>query len=390
MSQVPDDVSGQVTGRRRGRQPLPEVVHIITDLNNGGAEGALFRLCSHPDSPRSMVISLMDEGLYGEKLRAAGVDVVCLNMPKGAISLSGLLKLLRTVRRANPKVVQTWMYHADLLGGIAARLVGTKRVCWGIRSTRLPRGGTARKVAQICSRLSKWVPQTIVCCAESAAQEHVRMGYDGDRMTVIGNGFDFERLRPDSEMRQSFRAAHGIGPNDPLMGFVARFDPQKDHANLLGALRVLKERDGCPTFLLIGPDMDASNRELEALIASNGLQSIVRPLGPQSNIPAVMNGLDLHVMSSRSEGFPNVLAEAMACGCPCVSTNVGAAELILGDTGWLVPPEDPEALAGALSQASALIGTEDWAHRQDAVRERAASRFGMAKMVADYRKVWQI
>lgn len=390
MGQVPDLKNGQITSERMGRQPSPEIVHVITGLNNGGAEGALFRLCFHSDSPRSMVISLLDEGLYGEKLRASGVDVVCLNMPKGAISLKGLLQLLRTLRRANPKVVQTWMYHADLLGGIAARLVGIKRVCWGIRSTRLPRYGTARKVAHICSRLSKLIPHAIVCCAQSAALEHVRLGYNGDRMTVISNGFDFERLRPDPEKRQFFRTSLHIGPGEPLIGFVARFNPQKDHANLLRALRILNERGNCPTLVLVGPDMESNNSELQQLIAMNGLSSHVKPIGPYSDITAVMNGLDLHVMSSRSEGFPNVLAEAMACGCPCVSTNVGAAKLILGDTGWLVPPEDSEALAEALVQALALFGTEAWQHRRDSVRESAANRFGMAKMVADYRKVWQI
>lgn len=390
MSGTSRDTTSRAGARTDNTAHTPEVVHIITGLNNGGAEGAMFRLCTHPDSPPSMVISLMDEGLYGPKLRDAGVRVDCLNMPKGKVNLRGMVKLVRTLRQAQPKVVQTWMYHADLLGGIAARVAGVKRVSWGIRSTRLPGAGTARKVARICSSLSRVIPQSIVCCAEASAQEHVRMGYDGARMTVIGNGFDFERLKQDSESRRSFRSTLGLADDSVVLGFVARFDAQKDHANLLRALGRLAQSRGCPTFLLIGPGMSDDNQSLSDLVDAVGLHGTVRAIGTHSDIPAVMNALDLHVMSSRSEGFPNVLAEAMACGCPCISTDVGAAGLIIGDTGWLVPPQDPEALASAIEQALDEIGTEKWELRRAAARDRAASRFGIANMVAQYRKVWQL
>ncbi len=383
------------TSSRAGTQtgntaPTPEVVHIITGLNNGGAEGAMFRLCTHPDSPPSMVISLMDEGLYGPKLRDAGVRVVCLNMPKGRVNLRGMVKMVRTLRQARPKVVQTWMYHADLLGGIAARVAGVKRVYWGIRNTAQPSAGSARLVAKLSARLSKSIPDNIICCADAAAREHALMGYQREKMAVIGNGYDFGRLRIDHDKRSAFRALHGLTDADHVLGFVARFHPQKDHPNLFTALGMVKANRSCPKILLVGPGMEPQNENLSDLIAAKGLENAIMPIGAQADIPAVMNALDVHVMSSQHEGFPNVLAEAMACGCPCISTDVGAAGLIIGDTGWLVPPQNPEALASAIEQALDEIGTEEWSRRRAAARDRVASRFGIANMVAQYRKVWQL
>ena len=369
----------------------PEVVHIITGLNNGGAEGTLYRLCTHSESPKSLVISLSGEGLYARKLHEMGVEVVCLNMQKKLFNiLIGFLRLLIILIRSKPRVVQTWMYHADLLGGIAARLVGIKRVYWGIRSTFLPAFGTSRIVAQICAKLSKFVPHMIVCCAESALKEHVRLGYECNRMCVIDNGFEFSNLCPDIGLRNSFRKKIEIGPGELVLGLVARFNSQKDHANLFHALQYLKKQDVAPTLILVGPGMEPDNLELLELIAYYELELRIELLGPQDDIALIMNGIDLHVMSSRSEGFPNVLVEAMACGCPCVSTDVGAAAYILDNTGWLVPPEDPEALGDAIKQALHQIYTENWPRRCNLVQESVRDRFNIEKMVTNYRNVWQL
>lgn len=382
------DVIGSTVARVDRDRCAPKVVHVITGLGNGGAEGALFRLCTHPDIPTSMVISLMDEGVYGARLRKAGVDVVCLSLPKGRLTLRGLAKLLTTLRRVRPEVVQTWMYHADLLGGIAARLAGIDRIYWGIRTTSPSAVGSSQKVAKLCSLLSKFIPYKIICCAKEAAVEHVKMGYDGSRMCVINNGFDFERFQIDPRLRQEYRSKFGFSHNDPILGFVARFSPEKDHANLFNALGIIKVRSQCPRVLLIGPGMTSDNAELMRLIVDAGLQSVVHLVGPQLNIPAIMNTLDIHVMSSQHEGFPNVLVEAMSCGCPCISTDVGAAGYIVGGTGWIVPPKDSEALAQAIIEALALMGTPDWTDRRTFARDRAVSRFGITKMVEHYRKVW--
>jgi glycosyltransferase involved in cell wall biosynthesis len=216
------------------------------------------------------------------------------------------------------------------------------------------------------------------------------MGYDGKRITVVNNGIDIEKLHPKVDLRNAFRRKWGIGSDEVLLGFVARFDNQKDHTNLFRGLSLLKLRGQNPTILLIGPGMETGNQTLMELIASEGLQSTVRPIGPQADIHAVMNALDLHVMSSKSEGFPNVLAEAMACGCPCVSTKVGAAEFIIGDTGWLVPPQNAEMLAKTLEDALRKVGGHEWVDRQKAARDRVTCFFSMDEMTQNYKNVWQL
>lgn len=366
------------------------VLHVITGLQNGGAEATLYRLCRHDIDDTHHVVSLTGPGKYGPLLEAAGVSVTCLDMPKGRVKIGALLKLWRLIRALRPDALQTSMYHADLLGGIVGRLAGIRNISWGIRHSTLSPAENARStivVARICARLSRYVPRQIVCCADKAAQVHAEIGYDAGRMRVIKNGYDLSIFRPAPATGNHFRESLGIGPG-PVIGFVARFVPEKDHDTLFRALELMKRRGPLPRCLLAGVGMDRDNAPLIAMLQARNLLDDVILLGPQNDIPALMNALDLHVMSSVSEGFPNVLAEAMACGTPCVSTDVGDASDIVGKTGWIVPPRDSEALASALLAALDEQAAPEWASRQAAARDRVETQFSIKKMVAQYRSVW--
>ncbi|WP_376787929.1 glycosyltransferase family 4 protein [Parathermosynechococcus lividus] len=370
-----------------------KVLHIITGLSNGGAEAVLFRLVTHDAQNQHVVVSLTGEGKYGPLLRAMGVDVVTLDMPRRRLTWRGLRGLWLVLRRLRPDVVQTWMYHADLVGGIAARAAGIP-VVWGIRNTTLELGRSSRAtiwVARACARLSRHVPARIVACAQAARAVHAELGYDAQRMVVIPNGYDLGHFVPDSAARQRLRTDWGVADDVALIGMVARFHPQKDHANLIDALALLTQRGLRYAAVLVGTGMTPDNAELTQRISAAGLAERVRLLGVRPDVPAIMSALDVHVLSSASgEAFPNVLAEAMACGTPCVTTDVGDAATIVGDTGWVVPPRNPEALADALQ--AALTAWRDhtaWRARQRACRERIQENFGIEAMVARYRYVWQ-
>jgi glycosyltransferase involved in cell wall biosynthesis len=367
------------------------ILHIITGLNDGGAEGALFRLCSADEAALHHVVSLSDSGKYGPLLEIRGIGVTCLGMPRGRLTLSGLWQLWCLIRNLRPDAIQTWMYHADLLGGVIARLAGQSNVSWGIRQSDIAGTGTARStilVAKLCARLSRLVPRTIICCAKKAADVHATFGYDAGRMRVIPNGYDLSVFKPNPAAGVELRAGLGIDPYNPVIGFVARFDPLKGHDNLLQALSLLKARGHTPACLLVGTGMEPNNTALAAMVADLGLKDQVYLLGRRNDIPTVMNALDLHVMSSYSEAFPNVLAEAMACGTPCVSTDVGDAAEILGETGWILPPCDTEALAVAMAQALDMHGSADWTTRQDACRAHICANFSIDKMVKFYHSAW--
>ncbi|WLW62723.1 glycosyltransferase [Achromobacter aegrifaciens] len=375
-------------------RPL-RVLHIITGLGQGGAESVLFRLATYPGADvEHVIVSLTDEGIYGQRLRAAGVAVHALGMKRGRVSLGGFMALRSLIAATRPDAVQTWMYHADLIGGLAARLAGVRAIAWGIRNSgeHLERSSrSARLVLRACALLSGRIPKAIVCAAQKSARRHADKGYDRERMVVIANGYDLSRYAPNDEARQRVRAQWGLPQDVPAIGCVARWDPLKDHANLLRAIAALVRdgRDAGLRCVLIGRGMDTANTELAALIDRLGLRDRLVLAGPSDDVPAAMNGLDLHVLSSCAEGFPNVVAEAMACGVYCVVTDVGDAAFIVGDAGVVVPPEQSEALARGIETALCEVASRGRTRAGEAGRARVLENFDLARMVQSYIAVWR-
>jgi glycosyltransferase involved in cell wall biosynthesis len=369
------------------------VVHIISGLGHGGAETVLHRLATAPTQQDChTVVSMGDDGVFGPQLQAAGITVHALNMKTPAGAVQGLFRMYRLLCQLRPDVVQTWMYHADLVGGLVARLAGIKAVAWGIRNSGadLHRSSrSARAIAWVCARLSGVIPTLVVSCAENAARRHQEWGYRADRMLVIPNGYDLSCWQPDPLARADVRAQWGWAQDVVAVGSVARWNPLKDHANLLAAFAESAGRDPSLRCVLIGHGMDEANHELMALIARHGLDGKVQLLGRRDDVPSLMNGLDIHVLSSRAEGFPNVVAEAMATGVACVVTDVGDAARIVGESGWVVPPQDAPRLSLAIDQAASLMGSAHMAQRLREGRERVSQLFSIEAMVDNYQVAWR-
>lgn len=369
-----------------------KVIHIITSLEDGGAEAALFRLVTSDNSTRPYVITLGSEGKYGPLLERYGIPLKCLGLPRGRLTVTGLMQLFSAIKAERPNVVQTWMYHANLVGGLVARLAGTKNVVWGLHHTLLLPGTTGRStraVDRLCAWMSPWVPRKIIACAQESMRVHVANGYDGAKFVVVPNGYDTALFAPDAQAGINVRNELEIPADVPVLGLVGRWDRLKDHANLLAAMRQVREQYQGVQLLLVGSGCDASNKELLDLVAREGLIDCVHLLGRRGDVPAIMNALDVHVLSSMSEAFPNVVAEAMACGTPCVVTNVGDAADIVGSTGWSVPPRNPVALADAISVAlRESESDEEWAKRKALTRQRVVERFSLEAMISGYNEVW--
>lgn len=371
-----------------------KIVHIITGLTDGGAEAAMYRLVTSGKINFEMiVISLMGPGKYGPLLEKAGVLVYCLNMPRGRPTIKGLLKLYQLLRIIRPDLVQTWMYHADLIGGVIARLAGLSSVVWGVHNTSLIRNRTSGKtflIMKICSLLSYFVPNNIVCCAEASAIAHANYGYSSDRMTVIPNGYDFQIFQPNLDRRHQLRVEWGVSDSMPLLGMVGRLDPIKGHDIFFEACRLLRKQGLKFKVALIGEGLSCNNFMLMETIENFGLRDCIFLLGQRNDMPAHMSALDIHVLPSLSEAFPNVVVEAMACSTPCVVSDVGDAALIVGNAGWVVPPANPEALAEKIRCVLEIITDQDrWRSIQNAARSRAVLNFGIKKMKDNYEDLWR-
>ncbi|OXR49862.1 glycosyl transferase [Pusillimonas sp. T2] len=368
------------------------IVHIISGLGHGGAETVLHRLLTAPEQKdRHTVISMTDAGVFGPRLREAGVNVLTLDMPSGRLTWSGLREMYRLLRQLSPDVVQTWMYHADLVGGVVARLAGIRAVSWGIRNSgaNLHKASrVSRAIAWLCARTSGVIPAGIVACADNAAHRHKSWGYRANLFRVIPNGYDLSRWKPDPEVRLRMRSQLHVSLDTPLLGCIARWNPLKDHANLLAAVARSAQTHPKLKLVLVGHQVDENNTQLMSLIERHGLRDRVLLLGRRDDVPDIMKALDIHVLSSCAEGFPNVVAEAMAVGVANVVTDVGDASRIVSTLGWVAPAQNSEALSDALNQALAQLGKPDMATRLQKGRERVARFFSLSAMVEAYRAHW--
>ncbi|MFP4169295.1 MAG: glycosyltransferase family 4 protein [Desulfonatronovibrionaceae bacterium] len=372
-----------------------KLLHIITGLSTGGAETMLYKLLSRMDKGlyASQAVSLLGKGPMAERIEALGVPVQAVNMSRGVPDPRGIWRLSRLIRNYDPDVIQTWMYHADLIGGLAAKMAGNYPVVWNIRHSNLhPRENKKTTIwtAKACALLSRWIPKKIVCCSEESRRVHASLGYDQDRMLVIPNGFDLEAFGPNKEARRSLRSELGLGQDALLIGMAARFNPQKDHFNLVQASKHLKDQGLEVYFMFCGPGMDRENEELCGWIKEIGLEDRFFLLGPKSDMPRITAALDVACLSSAyGEGFPNVLGEAMACEVPCVATNVGDSAEIVGDTGRVVPPRDPETLAMAIKELIDME-TEGRTELGKRARQRVEERFELGKVVRQYEDMYRL
>ncbi len=368
------------------------VVHVISGLGQGGAETVLYRLITAPSQRHEhRVISLGGADYFGPLLREAGIPVHTLSMKGPWSALKGLWRLFRLFRTHRPDVVQTWMYHADLLAGIVARLAGIRAVSWGIRNSGADLALSSRSsrwCAWICARVSGWLPGRIVACAEQAATIHRAWGYKDDRLTVVPNGYDMSAWQPDNDMRQAVRKEWDVCDDTTIIGCVARWNPLKDHRNLIAAMaKVMPDHPSC-RLALVGTGMTTQNSELVQLLDDAGLRDHVILMGRRDDVPSLMQGFDMHVLSSRAEGFPNVVAEAMAAGVLNVVTDVGDAARIVGEHGIVVAPRNATALAQGISQAVALVGTPEGQRLQFQARKRVHDLYSLKAMVRHWDDVW--
>ncbi|HEY6252380.1 MAG TPA: glycosyltransferase [Candidatus Angelobacter sp.] len=373
---------------------MPRVLHVITGLASGGAEMMLLKLLSARNKDFDPMVITLDhsERQLEPAISRLGVPVCCLGMRRWLPSPMAALTLRRIMQGFRPHVIQGWMPHGNLMASLAgAASRAHVPVLWNIRmslSEARAEPIRTRAIIRLGAFLS-WHPKAIIYNSQSGARQHEAAGYRTTKRVFIPNGFDCQVFQPDENARRKVRGDLGLPEDAFLVGIVARNHPMKDHECFLRAAARVMSRYPRTRFLLIGNGVTAEDARLSKAIAELRLEKNVFLLGQRTDIPRQTAALDVACSSSFwGEGFSNSIGEAMACGIPCVATDVGDNAYVVADTGLIVPPRRPEAFAHALTQ---LIEAGD-EHRRKLgflARQRIEENFSLATIVRRYEELYR-
>jgi glycosyltransferase involved in cell wall biosynthesis len=367
------------------------LLHIITDLDVGGTELSLARLLANMNARRfrHRVVSLLPAGPVATMLTDAGIEASSLGMPPGRITIGALARLRRIVRETAPDVVNSWLYHADLLSTLA--LVPGSRIplVWNLRASHMDMrrySWVSRATRHLCAWLSGR-PDLIVANSTTGRDYHIEFGYRARAWEVIFNGIETDRFRPDEEARRAVRAELSIPADAPVIGVLARHDAMKGHPVFLDAALRIGEADPSVHFLLAGTGVEPGAPFFGGWLAAHPeMASRVHLIGRRSDTERLMAALDVYCSPSLGEGFPNAPAEAMSSGVPVVASDAGDSRLIVGETGIVAPVGDAAALAeGCL----ALVREPEDARRarSEQARARVVERFGLSRAITEYERM---
>jgi glycosyltransferase involved in cell wall biosynthesis len=387
---------GTVSASAQAGGGRPTVLHFIYGLGGGGAEAMMRSLVHGLDRRRwRVVVVAMQSEPWPEETEALrrAVDALHVLNETALLARPSLSKLRDIMHMERPVVVQTWMHHADFAGGLVARWSGVRQVVWGIHCREITRApGESRLKAWLFARLmplvTHWLPSRIVSCSQAALGDHLRMGYARDKMTWIPNGVDVQRFRPLRSARLDLRARLGVGDEVSLIGFVGRFHEMKNLPMLLRAFGLLSARNGLARLVLCGVIRKDLDDECRLLASTLPNPESVLWLPFQSDPENFYPGLDVFTLSSRTEACPMTILEAMACGVPCVTTDVGDCGELIGETGRVVPAGDASGLASAWGEVLGW-GIEERERLGVACRARVAERFSLERAVERYQALYE-
>jgi glycosyltransferase involved in cell wall biosynthesis len=319
-------------------------------------------------------------------IEAEDIPVYDLAMKSGLPTVAQVRALRRLARKLEPDVVQGWMYHGNLAATLLGKFApGKPPVLWNIRHS-VADLGREKQSTRLVIRLGGLVsgkPERIIFNSGISLEQHAGLGFTRDKGVMIPNGFDMGRFRPSLEAGAGLRAELGLAPDSLLVGVAARRHAMKGHEDFLTAAARMRTAGRDCHFVLAGRGVTSDDSALRDL-AAGVLAGFVHLVGQREDMPLFLAGLDLLcVPSLYGEGFPNVLGEAMACGVPCVATDVGESRIIVADTGRIVPPGDPASLCDAMGEVLAL-DLEDRSDLGRRCRGRIQEHYSLEKITEKY------
>ena len=332
---------------------MKKILHIINGLGKGGAETSLVKLLHlMQGKPYTfLIVSLTDQNQDNfliQEIKNLNISIYHFQINKFNFFLKWF-QLICLIRQFKPDVAQTWLYFSDLIGGLSAKLCGVRKIIWSIRCEGIHLNAKNKVLKKINAFLSRYIPDIICSNSEMAVKNHISAGYDIEKMQVIYNGYDDSLFYPQKAqaiLRHSLLNQR-LPSDSILIGALGRFHPDKGYADLISIIDTVIQQYPAVFFILCGRGCDENNSVFKAFLQKVHHADRLLFLPGTHQPAAYLNMLDIFILPSKTESFPNVLAEAMLCALPCIATDTGAVKGILGETGILVPTAAPEALAQA-------------------------------------------
>lgn len=369
---------------------MTKILFFIRSLNAGGAERQLV-VTAKGLAQRGhgvTVLTFYEGGFYADELNDTKIQLLNLQKKGRWDVFPFILRLRKVLRNQTPDVIYSFLGTANILTVVMRYFIAPVRIVWGVRASNMD-----LEQYDWLSRWSYWLEcrlarfsDAIIVNSNAGMKYAVEHGFPEKKMTVIPNGIDTERFHIDKSAGEMLRKAWNVAGGEHLIGVVGRIDPMKGIPTFLEAAVLLRENCSHARFVWVGTGETTYENSMRQLSSKLGLDDVLIWAGRHTNMVAVYNAFDIASSSSYSEGFSNVLGEVMACGVPCVVTNVGDSALVVGDTGLVVPAKDSRALADAWNEML-LLDDEMFQERTIAVRNRVVNEFSVAALIENTSKI---
>ena len=367
-----------------------KVAHITTGLRTGGAEVQLKRLLSQFDKRRfeMIVISLDYETYIADDIRKLGIPVQSLNLKKNPFNVRKAYSILKEF---NPDVIHGTMYEGGFISTLFNKFLPKKPpVIWTVHEPleHYDKESTRKRMQLRFWGLLSKMPECIMYVSHLNQKQHLDWGFDNSKSIVIPNGVETSRCFPNKSKGMEVRRSLGIPEDAFVIGKIARFHRQKNHKGFMHSAALLSKNHPEIHYMLVGTNVDEDNEELVSLRDSLGLKGKVHMIGNRQDVPDVVNAFDLATLTSFGEAFPLTLGEAMVSEIPCVATDVGDNDFIIGETGIITPVDDDKAMADAWQQMVEM-DKDKFAQLGKDARQRCLDNFTLDQQVRQHEDLYK-
>lgn len=378
-----------------------KVLHVINSLKKGGAEGNLYKLCEFQKKKyrkkiEIVILTLIDNGYYENKFKNLGIKVFSLKFNKQKKLLDFFFKIIefrKFIRKQNPVIIQSWMYHSNFLTMFAQKNYFQK-LYWNIRHSELSikiSKTTTILVSIICGLFSRIFPNNVIYCSRKSINFHVKYHfYKNVKTKLIYNGYNFNKFFPSKNYRLNFRKKFKIKKTDIILGYAGRFAKQKNIFSMLSGFSKISKVNKNIYLYMVGQGINNNNKKLKFFINQLGLNNRIFLLNHKKNLLEFYNGIDLLLLVSHSESFSNVIAESMLCSTPVLSSNAGCSKKIVEKNGFIINKIDDVNIARNLNKCLSVINdqSDKWKILKKNSRSYIKNSFSIKKMAESYSNVW--